>query len=302
MTVDAFSKPGRFFRGNLHTHSSRSDGRIGPEEVCRRYRERGYDFICLSDHFTAQYDYPMTDTTPFRTDGFTTIIGAECHAPATVTGEKWHILAVGLPLDFAPNRPDETGPEVAQRCVDAGAFVAIPHPEWNGLTGADAAAIPGAHAVEVYNHTSQVRQARGGGAYFLDMLLSGGRRINALACDDAHWVVAGDENRDAFGGWVMVKAERNAPDDLLAALKRGDYYSTQGPSIQNMRIVDGHIEIECSPASHVIAVGYGSKSEIAAGFDLTHARFPLGKFAGSWLRVMVVSDDRKIAWSNPIHL
>jgi hypothetical protein len=302
MAVDAFSAPGRFYRGNLHTHSNRSDGKLDPEEVCRRYRERGYDFICLTDHFMERYRYPITDTTAFRTDGFCTIPGAECHAPATESGEQWHILAVGLPLDFPPNGAGETGPQIAQRCLDAGAFVAIPHPEWYGLTAADAASIPGAHAVEVYNHTSQVRQARGGGAYYLDMLLTGGRRINALACDDAHWLVEGDENRDAFGGWVMVKAERNEPAALVEALKAGHYYSSQGPSIETISVADGHIEIVCSPASHIIVAGRGSKNQATAGFHLTRARFPLDKFAGSWCRVMVVAEDGKIAWSNPIHM
>src|SRR5690606_14551376 len=131
------------------------------------------------------------------------------HAMGTELGENWHILAVGLPLDFSPNAEGETGPQIAMRCLEAGAFVIIPHPEWYGLTVNDAATIPGAHAVEVYNHTSQVRQSRGGGAYYLDMLLSAGRRINALAADDAHFLIEGAEDRDAFGGWVMVKAERN---------------------------------------------------------------------------------------------
>ncbi|SEG65751.1 CehA/McbA family metallohydrolase [Bosea lathyri] len=302
MTIDAFSAPGRFYRGNLHTHSKRSDGKIGPEDVCARYREQGYDFICLSDHFTARYQYPITDTTSYRTESFSTILGAECHAPMTAAGEQWHILAVGLPLDFPGNGDGETGPQIAQRCLDAGAFVAIPHPEWYGLTPEDAASIPGAHAVEVYNHTSQVRQSRGGGAYYLDMLLTGGRRINALACDDTHWLVEGDENRDAFGGWVMVKAERNEPAALVEALKAGHYYSTQGPLIENIAVNDGHIEIACSAASQIIVVGRASKNEATAGFGLTRARFPLGKFSGSWCRVMVVAPDGKTAWSNPIYV
>ena len=50
-SFDAFRLPGRFLRGNLHTHSTASDGELAPGEVCRRYREAGYDFICLSDHF-----------------------------------------------------------------------------------------------------------------------------------------------------------------------------------------------------------------------------------------------------------
>ena len=44
MTLDAFTAPGRFWRCNLHTHSTRSDGVLAPEEVCRCYRAESYDF------------------------------------------------------------------------------------------------------------------------------------------------------------------------------------------------------------------------------------------------------------------
>jgi hypothetical protein len=77
MQDPAFSAPGRFWRGNLHTHSNVSDGALDPEEVCRRYREEGYDFIALTDHFIGQYGYPIVDTRPFRSNSFTTILGAD---------------------------------------------------------------------------------------------------------------------------------------------------------------------------------------------------------------------------------
>lgn len=35
---DTFNLPGRFWRGNLRTHSKRSDGVLVLEEFCRRYR------------------------------------------------------------------------------------------------------------------------------------------------------------------------------------------------------------------------------------------------------------------------
>ena len=41
MRLTAFETPGRFWRGNLHTHSNRSDGALDPAEVCRRYRAEG---------------------------------------------------------------------------------------------------------------------------------------------------------------------------------------------------------------------------------------------------------------------
>ena len=63
------------FRGNLHCHSNRSDGTVAPEEVARAYREAGYDFILLSDHFEAEYGWRITDTRDLRTPDFTTLLG-----------------------------------------------------------------------------------------------------------------------------------------------------------------------------------------------------------------------------------
>ncbi|MDO5604730.1 MAG: CehA/McbA family metallohydrolase [Paracoccus sp. (in: a-proteobacteria)] len=300
MTLETFLAPGRFFKGNLHTHSTRSDGLLPPEEVCRRYHEQGYDFICLSDHFTEKFSFPMTDTTALRNDGFTTIIGAELHAPTTELGCVWHILAVGLPLDFAPLAPGETGPEIAARAYEAGAFVVIPHPEWYGLTTNDAATIPDAHAVEVYNHTSQVHVGRGGGVYFLDLLLAEGRRVNALACDDAHFNVSGDQNRDAFGGWCMVKAAENSPEALLVALKAGHYYSSQGPEIHDIRREGDELVVETSPADHIVLAGQCALSAQSFGKGMTSSRLPLDRFAGTWGRVSVLDAHGRSAWSNPI--
>jgi predicted metal-dependent phosphoesterase TrpH len=48
------AEKGRFFRGNLHCHSKRSDGVVEPEDVAAAYRDAGYDFIRLSDHFEAE--------------------------------------------------------------------------------------------------------------------------------------------------------------------------------------------------------------------------------------------------------
>ena len=107
--------PGRFWRGNLHAHSTLSDGALAPKAVIEAYQGAGYDFLQLSDHFLGRFDWPIADTRKLRTDNFTTLIGAEVHTLATSTGEYWHIVATGLPLDFTPAEPDETGPMLAAR-------------------------------------------------------------------------------------------------------------------------------------------------------------------------------------------
>ena len=53
-----FGKPGRFFRGNIHTHSTRSDGRLPPSQVVAAYRDHGYDFLAITDHFRERYGFP----------------------------------------------------------------------------------------------------------------------------------------------------------------------------------------------------------------------------------------------------
>lgn len=300
----AFSAPGRFWRGNLHTHSNRSDGVLTPEEVCRRYKAEGYDFIALTDHFIGPYDYPIVDTKPFRDTAFTTILGAEVHSGAMENGELWHILAVGLPEDFAPsNSPgfvpvddQETGPELAQRARDAGAFVAVAHPEWGGLSLADARSLEAAHAVEIYNHGCQVGADRAEGFWHLDRLLEEGRRLNLCATDDAHF-----SEPDHFGGWTMVKAEENTPEALLAALKAGHMYASTGPEIRNVVWDKTTVHVECSAAVSVIVQGKGSAAVAVHGESMSRCEVPLVRFYDSpWLRLTVIDRAGKRAWTNPI--
>jgi hypothetical protein len=301
-----FTAPGRFWRGNLHTHSTRSDGVLDPAEVCRRYRAEGYDFLALTDHLIGQYGYPIVDTLPFRDAGFTTILGAELHSGPMANGEIWHILAVGLPADFPP--PDsptfhpkpgqETGPELAARAVAAGAFVAIAHPQWSGLTLADARTIAYAHAVEVYNHGCAAGCDRPDGFAIADLLLSEGRKLSMIATDDAHF-----SEPDHFGGWVMVKAEENTPEALLTALKAGNFYSSQGPELRDVQVRGDHVLIESSAVSSVIVQGQGTGAKGVHGASMTRTEVPLARLNNSpWLRVSIIDAAGKRAWSNPIWL
>ena len=302
----AFTAKGRFWRGNLHTHSTRSDGVLSPEEVCRRYKAEGYDFMALTDHFVGAYGYPIVDTVPMRDAGFTTILGAELHSGAMANGELWHILAVGLPADFAPsNSPSfvpvagqETGAEIAARAVAAGAFVAIAHPQWSGLTLVDARTITAAHAVEIYNHGCAMGCDRPDGFAIADLLLTEGRKLTLIATDDAHF-----SEPDHFGGWVMVKAEANEPEALLSALKAGHFYSSQGPELRDVRIEGGKLIVECSAVSSIVALGWGTGAKAVHGHSVTRGEVSLDRLNNSpWIRAAVIDAAGKRAWSNPIWL
>jgi hypothetical protein len=290
-----FDLPGQFYKGNLHTHSSNSDGAHSPEEVMRRYREAGYDFLSLTEHFMEFFDYPISDTRHLRTDNFTPIIAVELHTGTIRTGREWHILAVGMPLDFAPTGKDETIHQLSQRAADAGAFIGICHPSWYGLTLEEGMEIDCAHSVEIYNHGSHVEMDRGIDVPFWDQMLNEGRKLSGYATDDAHLLT-----HDCFGGWMHVKSESRDPEALVEAMKAGHYYSSQGPEIHDMEIKGDELRITCSPAAHISIQGYGSLAKFELGNGLIEASFDITKFKEGYLRATVVDASGKHAWSNPV--
>lgn len=298
--------PGRFFRGNLHCHSNRSDGHWAPERVAAAYRDAGYDFILLSDHFEAEYGWQVTDTRELRDERFTTIIGAELSSAAWDAREVYWVTAAGLPLDFAPP-PAGDHAEAIARAAECGAFVTMLHPGLNNLPLAAAAGLPAlgaVHAVEIYNHNmaSGGMPDRAHGAYMLDGLLEQGRRLLVNAGDDAHF----GHVADRFGGWVEVFCEQLEPGALLAALHAGRFYSTQGPRLRQLRLEGERLYVEASPVYAIALSGSGARWTSAAmhtgaaGTPIEAAEFDLAPFRGSFCRVTLVDTAGRRAWSNPI--
>jgi len=296
---------GRFFRGNLHCHSNRSDGLRNPEDVVAAYRGAGYDFVCLSDHFEADYGWQITDTRHLRDEGFTTIVGAELSsAPWTERNAYW-ITAAGLPVDFeAPPADDHA--EAITRARDAGAFVVMLHPGLNNLPLAAAERLPGldaVHAVEIYNQNlASALPAQANGAYMLAGLLESGRRLLVNVGDDAHF----GHPKDRFGGWVEVYCAQLDPETLLGSLKAGRYYSTQGPSFRELLVDGERLRVETSEAYAISLTGGGDRWQSgqerhgADGEPIAEAEFDLTPFCGSYCRVTLVDPAGRSAWSNPV--
>jgi len=83
--------PLRPLKGDFHMHSTGSDGLESPEFVAARYRQRGFDFIAVSDH--GQYNPSLQAIEywkPFNLD-FRLYPGEEVHAP----GNPVHIINFG---------------------------------------------------------------------------------------------------------------------------------------------------------------------------------------------------------------
>jgi hypothetical protein len=316
-----FDLPGRFWRGNLHTHSDRSGGTLPPAGVIALHREAGYDFVAVTDHLRPGYDCQLTDTRGLRTAGFTTLLGAELSAPASGSGAECHLVAVGLPPGFRPPEAGETGPRLARRARAAGAFVGLAHPVASLLTLADAESLangdgdgdgdgpadaegPAAgegrtavDAIEVHNGLAAGAD-RGDAWALLDLLLARGHRLTGYAADDSHFR-PGDPPDCA--AWVQVRAESLDPEALLAALKAGRYYASTGPEIYAVEICGDEVTICCSPASRIVVSGGVPGVRVLTGDGLTKGQLTLDELGASgYLRVTVVDSSDGRAWTNPI--
>jgi hypothetical protein len=277
---------------------------VPPEEVVQAYRNAGYDFVVLSDHFEAEYGWRITDTRALRDERFTTIAGAELSSGPWDGRSTYWVVAVGLPLDFeAPPRYDLA--EAISRARAVGAFVVMLHPGLNNLpVAAELPALDAVHAIEIYNHNMATGALpdRAIGAYMIDGLLEQGYRVMVSAGDDAHF----EHARDRFGGWVEVHCERLDPDALVESLKAGTYYSTQGPSLRALRVDGESLHVDASEVYAITLGGAGERwlsgsTRFAEGEGrITEADFDLRPFRGSYCCVTVVDGGGRRAWSNPI--
>jgi len=48
--IKFFPEHTNWYKGNLHSHTTNSDGAWTPDEAVEHYKANGYAFLCLSDH------------------------------------------------------------------------------------------------------------------------------------------------------------------------------------------------------------------------------------------------------------
>lgn len=211
-------------KGQLHCHTTNSDGQLSPSAVCGKYRSDGYSFVCITDHGT------LTNATAYTTTGFITI-------PSTELAPSAHVNAFNvsrMPAGFSS----------VQGAIDssfaAGAnLVQVNHPWWSGLSAQTVAGYLRNQLLEVCNaddpqHTYDEA--------VWDTLLGRGRRIFGTGDDDAHDYSASSVHYNEC--WVMVSADTLTIPAIMTAMKSGDFYFVdRGPTIGNPGILLSRIDM-----------------------------------------------------------
>ena len=299
MKLPPFGFGHSFYRGNLHGHCTHSDGVLSAQAVVQTYADLGYDFTCLSDHLWIDDTFAATSVCDGRAldrRDFITLPSAELHCYGKTYDQDglWHIVANGLPTDFACPDAKETAPDLIARAQAAGAYVSLAHPEWCTMTMDEAMAVASADAVEIYNHSCVLSAARGSGITIADYLLNEGKKISFTATDDSHF-----ELPDWGGGWVMVAAGELSQHALVAALKAGHHYASTGADFTDLRLEGRVLAVHTTPVDSIVVSGEGHLALASHGKNITAAKFDLSEFRSKWFRITIRGSAGQMAWSNP---
>jgi len=282
-----FQQPGKWFRGNIHTHTTESDGRLTLQGVTDFYRSRGYHFLCLTDH------EKMSDPSGLSTDDFLVFTGVETGCPSS----RHHIVGVGID-EVGPFPRQETAQEAVDKIRSMGGIVFVAHPYWSSLFDEDILSLRGINGIELYNTGCEVEIGRGFSTVHWDNILSRGMRLNGIAVDDAHRYTD-----DAPGGWIWVKAESLTVEAIKESISKGLFYASTGPEIRSVVVEEDLIRVESSPVETITfhSRGPSGNSVHRVGESmLTHAEHRF-KPEHAYVRIEAVDGGGRKAWTNPIY-
>ena len=328
---------GKFYKANLHMHTTISDGRMTLEETKTEYQKRGYSIVAFTDHEIMLPHEDLTD------ENFLAITSVEyaCNKPTPVNDFS-DVTAVHINIYspepgrtyspiFSENRfwiehtkqyvTDEMrksdykmlyGVDKINHMIrlanEQGFLVSYNHPVWSLQNYTDYADLKGVWGVEVYNHGSWI-SGRPDTVVPLDDILRQGERVLPLATDDSHTI------RDMFGGFVMIKATALEYDTIMTALEKGDFYASNGPQIHELYLDGDILHVSCSPAVEIHVTTADRYTPSTRGYNRLHTEADIDlsrckKFAEDelahtdmkpYFRVTVRDEHGNCAYSRPYY-
>ena len=294
--ANPFEMPGEWLKGNLHCHTTNSDGVETPEERVANFHARGYDFLGISDHGL------VTSVEENGTD-LTLVSCGEFHPSNPYSDHGYHLLALGVPAG-SPNLGELEMQPAIDAIRDVGGLPVLAHPYWCGLTREDIQPLKGLVGIEIFNTTCEVSVGKGIANVYWDELLAQREEFWALAVDDCH-----SSGPDAYQGWIMVKSAERTQQAILAAIAEGAFYASTGPTIKSANYVAGEgFKVECSEVDYIdfIANGpCGHRVRSEDGSPVTSASWEMsdtnpGDFT-PYVRIECVSKLGGTAWTNPFY-
>jgi hypothetical protein len=294
MYIDIFGR--RWYKGNLHAHTALSDGQLKFDEVVSRYRYLGYDFLSITDHWV----------TSAANDSGDLLLLSGCEYDANWIEESGgvrrevviHINGIGF---TAPPRIEKSAALRGQHIIDginaAGGIAIFNHPEWSRNLVSDIQGLRGLAGMEIYNSVCAFYGNNYGySGFHTDQLALQGVTMPCFAADDAHNYL-GEEGKS----FIMVEAESLTEKGIMAALREGRFFASQGPWV-NVEAEGRKLRITTTPAMEIKIYSNKCGGKVfRTGQRATGAEYELPQGA-YYYRVEVIDEKGNWAWTSPVRV
>lgn len=274
-------------------HTTVSDGRLDPISAREEYRKAGYDFIAVTDH------WQMSENVPSKDGSMLELSGVEYDTGDMVHTKVFHILGIGMNRPAFETKDHNIPPQKIIDCIrEAGGIAILAHPTWSIMNPDDISKCKGIAGAEIYNTVSNVdyfNGRRSDASHYFDIWADNGCLVRPFASDDCH-MYKGEQTQN----FIMVKAKELTLEAILSAIEKGDFYASQGPEFVAIRRSGDTIAVECRGAEKILFLSncVWDSQRVQEGKN-GFARYT---FSGvdKYVRVELISEDGKMAWSAPI--
>jgi PHP domain len=276
IVYNPYDLAGPWYKGQLHCHSTNSDGQLAPEAVVARYADMGFDFIALTDHNTIT-----------KVNGSILVLGQEYGKGSVEATSITHMN--GINVTWVPTTSDSVQQRIDNISAQNG-LASLNHPTaWPFTYPHDVLmGLANYTDLEVYNgnHDSYASTQ-------WDEVLSAEHRVWGIATDDAH-------RAEQFGrAWIEVRLTGPVTTDaVLDAIRHGSFYATQGPLITDVNVSEGNLTVRCPDADRIVFIGKGG--QVLASFAGSEASYHF-KGNESYVRAEVLRNGLK-AWTQPVFI
>jgi len=191
MIKPRYNIKGKWFKGNVHIHSTASDGGKNFSQLAELYSSLGYDFLYRTDHWVLSD--VQSDNTNYP---LLWLDGVEIHGKDNKNSE-YHVLCLGAISDISK---EKSFGDILKAIFKQNAIVILAHPYWMGNTFEDALRYK-FDGVEKYNFVTVWLNGKSDSSVFWDMMLENNPNTLSFAVDDAHIT---SEHPGYNGGWIYV--------------------------------------------------------------------------------------------------
>jgi len=276
-----YAKRGRYWlKGNLHTHTTQSDGRLSPEQVVRIYEGMGYGFLSITDHG--------------RISSGNGVKSDLVLLPGVEAGPQ-HMCIIARDRAAIEFGKTHTSQQRITRNVKRGNVVFLGHPDWRPrehYTLEELKALTGYTGIEIYNSVIERLAGAALSTAKWDRLLSSGRRVLGFATQDAH--KEGD-HRDCCS---VVHVNSKSRASVLNALQRGNFYCYYGVTITDLGRARNRVRVATENARLIRFVGqHGQVLAKVKGKCAEHAFDETP--ATEYIRIECLGVGEQISWSQP---